>query len=267
MNAPIKIRASSLGELFDCPKRWHAKHILKKRTPSSPAARLGHSIHAGTEAFDTAHLNGEPISADDAAQALIERLYGIDEEIDWEDVDPRSLESIALSLLTQYCQDIAPQMNYKFVELACRDLHLTDLGLILTGTIDRVYENDNAELGIADLKSGATAVSADYTVKTAGHVAQLGMYTLLAEQSLEAEVTAPALIIGMQTGKTIKAQRVAIGAITDPKSILVGDEYTGGLLENAAKIIHAGAFYGNPKSMLCSAKFCPAHSTCKYKGD
>lgn len=267
MRNAIKIRASSLGELFDCPKRWHAKHILKKRTPSSPAARLGHSIHAGTEAFDTARLEGNPISTDDAAQALVERLYGIDEEIDWEDVDPRSLESIALSLLTQYCHDIVPQMNYRFVELACRDLHLTDLGLILTGTIDRVYENDNGELGIADLKTGATAVGADYTVKTGGHVAQMGMYTLLAERSLEQEVTAPAVIIGMQTGKTIKAQRVAMGAITDPKNILVGDEYTDGMLENAAKIIHSGAFYGNPKSMLCSAKFCPAHSTCKYKGD
>ncbi len=263
----IKIRASSLGELFDCPKRWHAKHILKKRLPSSPAARLGHSIHAGTEAFDSARLNGAPISTDDAAQALVERLYGIEEEVDWEDVDPRSLESIALSLLTQYCNDIAPQMTYKAVELTCRDLTLTDLGLTLTGTIDRIYENEHGELGIADLKSGATAVSADYTVKTAGHVAQMGMYTLLAERSLEQEVSAPAVIIGMQTGKTIKAQRVAMGAVTDPKTILVGDEYSEGLLENAAKIIHAGAFYGNPKSMLCSAKFCPAYPTCKYKGD
>ena len=25
----IKIRASSLGELFDCPARWEAKHLLK----------------------------------------------------------------------------------------------------------------------------------------------------------------------------------------------------------------------------------------------
>lgn len=267
MSEPIKIRASSLGELFDCPKRWHAKHILKKRLPSSPAARLGHSIHAGTEAFDTSRLVGAPITTDDASQVLIERLYGIEEEVDWEDIDPRSLESIGLSLLGQYCQEIVPQITYKAVELPCRDLHLTDLGLILTGTIDRVYEADTGELGIADLKTGATAVGADYTVKTGGHVAQAGMYTLLAERSLEQEITAPAIIIGMQTGKTAKAQRVGMGAITDPKSILVGDEYTSGMLEDAAKIIHAGAFYGNPRSMLCSAKFCPAFATCKYKGD
>ncbi len=264
----IKIRASSLADLFDCPKRWHAKHILKQRLPSSPQARLGHSIHAGTEAFDAAQLAGEPITSDDAAGVLVDRLYGSkDEDIDWEDVNPHALEPIALALLTQYCGDIAPQMEYTAVELACRDLCIEDLGLTLTGTIDRVYRNQSGELGIVDLKTGATAVSADYSVKTASHVAQMGMYTLLAERSLEQEVTAPAVIVGMQTGKTPKAQRVAMGAIADPKSILVGDEYTPGMLENAAKIIHGGTFYGNPRSMLCSAKFCPAYPTCKYKGD
>ncbi|MBP6018766.1 MAG: PD-(D/E)XK nuclease family protein [Burkholderiaceae bacterium] len=267
MRSIVKIRASSLSDLFDCPKRWHARNILKLRTPSSPAARLGHSIHAGTEAFDSARLAGSPITADEAAGVLVDRLYGTDEDIDWEDVDPRSLEGIGLSLHTQYCQDIAPQMTYTAVELPCRDLTLTDLRLTLTGTIDRVYENQNGELGITDIKTGATAVSADYTVKTGAHVAQMGMYTLLAERTLEQEVTAPAVIVGMQTGKTIKAQRVAMGAINDPKSILVGDEYSDGLLGNAAKIIHSGAFYGNPRSMLCSAKFCPAFSSCKYKGD
>jgi len=47
---------------------------------------------------------------------------------------------------------------------------------------------------------------------------------------------------------------------------LVGTEQSPGLLEHAAKIVHAGAFYGNPKSVLCSAKYCPRHPVCKFKG-
>lgn len=266
------VRASSLADLFDCPARWYARNILKLWMPSNYKARLGTAVHAGAAAFDQARLDGSPISADDAAGALVDALYrtadeeGREDIVDWEGENPRQFEQIGLALHTTYCNGLALKQDYVAVELRCENLTFTDLGLTLTGTTDRVYRNADGQLGITDIKTGAAAVGSDGTVKTAGHAAQLGVYSLLAEFGIGHPMDAPAQIIGMQTGKTPKAQRVAIGEIEDVRAPLVGDDDSPGLLEHASKIIHSGSFYGNPRSMLCSEKFCPAYPTCKFRG-
>ncbi len=262
----VSIRASSLGELFDCPARWEAKNIRGIRMPSSGAARLGTSVHASTAIFDKAKIDGAPISIDDVAWALVDMLHSTDEEVDWEDTNPNEAEKIGLALHDRYCKSIAPHQDYVAVEARCENLLITDLGINLTGTTDRVYRCPDGSLGIADIKTGKAAVSADGTVKTAGHGPQLGVYELLAEHAISERLTAPAQIIGLNTGKTPIAQRVGIGQVTHARDVLIGEDGNPGMLEYAAQIIHSGAFYANPKSILCSAKYCPAHSTCKYKG-
>ena len=76
-------------------------------------------------------------------------------------------------------------------------------------------------------------------------------------------MTLPAQIIGLQTAKT--TARVGLGEIPNVRAALIGTEDDPGLLQHAAGIIKSGSFYGNPKSTLCSAKFCPKYSTCKFK--
>ena len=61
MTAPIgfiTIRASSLGNLFDCPARWAATHIDGLRTPSNGKARLGTAVHASTAVYDQSTIDG-----------------------------------------------------------------------------------------------------------------------------------------------------------------------------------------------------------------
>ena len=82
-DATVKVRASSLGELFDCPARWEAKHLLKMRLPTSGAARLGTAVHAGTALYDQSVLDGNPLTADEAAGAVVDTIFGNDEEVDW----------------------------------------------------------------------------------------------------------------------------------------------------------------------------------------
>ncbi|GFN25453.1 hypothetical protein ADE_11510 [Achromobacter denitrificans] len=266
MQRIIPIRASSLAELFDCPARWEAKNLLGMRMPSSGAARLGTAIHAGTAAFDQAKLDGTPITPDDAAGELIKALYDTEEEVDWEDAQPRDAERIGLALHTRYCAQIAPQQDYVAVELTCDRMEISDLGIALTGTTDRVRRTDSGELGIADLKSGARAVGSDGTVATAGHGPQMGVYEILAQHALGEPITAPAQIVGLQTGKTAAAQRVGTGEISGARDALVGTDDSPGLLQHASRLVHSGSFYGNPKSVLCSGKYCPRHPTCKFKG-
>lgn len=262
----VFIRASSLAELFDCPARWEAKYILGMRGPRSAAAQLGTAVHAGTAVFDASRLpGGSPVSADDAAGALVDAIHKPEEEVDWDDTAPNDVERIALALHTKYCNDIAPRQVYRGVEVKCEKLELPELGIALTGTTDRVRETPSG-LGISDLKTGKTAVGADGKANTQGHGTQLGVYELLAEHAMGLHITAPAQIVGMNTGKTPAAQRVATGEVPDARAVLIGTEEQPGLLEHASRLIHSGAFYGNSKSWLCSEKYCPAHSTCRFKG-
>jgi len=261
----ISIRASSLAELFDCPARWEAKHLLGMRSPRSAAAQLGTAVHAGTALFDESRLDGaSPISADDAAGAVVDAIHKPEEDVDWEDTAPKEAERIALALHTRYCAEIAPTQRYVGVEVQCERLELPDLGIALTGTTDRVRETPQG-LGIADLKTGGRAVGTDGRAVTQGHAVQLGVYELLAENAMGLPITAAAQIVGMNTGKTAAAQRVGTGEVVNARAALVGTDEQPGLLQHASNVIHSGLFYGNSKSMLCSAKYCPRHAVCQFK--
>jgi hypothetical protein len=147
----------------------------------------------------------------------------------------------------------------------CDRLEITDLGIALTGTTDRVRIVGDGH-GIADLKSGGTAVHADGRVDTKGHAYQLGVYELLAERASGLPITEPAQIIGLQTGKTAKGQRVAVsGPVSGARDVLIGEEDSPGVLEIVSRMIHSGTFPGNPRSMLCHEKYCPIYQTCKFR--
>jgi RecB family exonuclease len=266
MERPIVlIRASSLAELFDCAARWEAKYLKGMRGPRSARAQLGTAVHAGTAAFDAGRLpGGERISASDAADAVVDAINRPEEAVTWDDVTPREAERIALALHTKYCADVAPKQQYLGVEVQCERLELPELGIALTGTTDRVRKTARGH-GITDLKTGKRAVRMDGRAETKGHGPQLAVYELLAEHAMGVPITEHAQVIGMQTGSTPASQRVGLGEIQNARAALVGTEEEPGLLERAARIVHSGEFNGNPRSYLCSAKYCPAHPTCKFK--
>lgn len=261
----VRVRASSLPELFDCPARWAAKQLEGKRLPMSGKAALGKAIHASTGAFDSARVLGSPITADEAAAAAVDAIHHPSEDVDWDEDKPQAAEKVALALHGKYCKDVAPAQEYVGVEATCEALEITDLGIVLTGTIDRVYRAQDGSLGIADLKTGKTAVNAQGQVKTQGHGLQLATYELLAEVAIQQRIEAPARVIGMQTGATDKAQRIAIGEIDSPRDTLIGTAEAPGALQHAARFIQSGLFYGNPRSQLCGEKYCPIHATCSFR--
>lgn len=258
----VRVRASSLAELFDCPARWEAKNLLNIRGVNNGKAQLGTAIHAGTAAFDQAILDGKPISVEDSSEPLSKAIWQPEYEVDWGEDSQSDSERVGLKLLDKYCREVAPKQKYAAVEVTCNDLEITDLGITLTGTADRIRIVED-EYGLCDLKSGGRAVGSDGRAVTAGHGAQLAVYELLAEQTFGEAMTLPAQIIGLQTAKT--TARVGLGEIPNVRAALIGTEDDPGLLQHASRLIHSGAFYGNPKSMLCSGKFCPRFAVCKYR--
>lgn len=260
----MKIRASSLSDLFDCPARWEARNILGMRLPTSGAAQLGTAVHAGTAIYDQSRIVDAGLTPEDAAGAVVDAIRHPEQEVSWEDSSPREAEPIALALHRKYCAEISPQFQFTDVEAQCNQLEIADLGITLTGTTDRVFVSPEG-FGIADLKTGKSVVSTDGTVRTAGHAAQIAVYELLAEASTGRPIDAPAKIIGLQAAKTEAGRRAAVGEIVGAKELLVGTEDAPGLLEIAASFLKSGVFYGNPRSSLCNPKYCPAFSTCRFR--
>jgi hypothetical protein len=261
---PVRLRASSVGDLFDCPDRWIAVHIEGLRVAQNFRATMGTAIHAGTAHFDTEVLNGQMPSLMAATECTAETLRNSEEDTVW-DMKRDQAESIAVALTHKYCTQESPKHHFTAVEKTCESLVLSDVGIELTGSVDRIREAGN-RYGPADLKSGVQAVNSEGQAKTQAHAPQLGVYSLLGEVSTGKPMELPSLVIGMQTAKTRENQRIASTEVHGVREVLLGDDTRPGLLFNAALMIH-GVIppYGNPRSMLCHQKFCPRFNNCFWR--
>lgn len=264
-DAPVVIRASSIGSMFDCPARWVAIHIEGRRTPQSGGAALGTAIHAGAALFDAERVKQQTPSLSAAEDAAVESVRQPREETVWDEEGADKAEKIARSIVQRYCTTESPRHQFVAVEASVESLHITDLGIVLTGHVDRVKATDDG-YGIADLKSGKTAVGTDGKAKTQGHGAQLGVYELVAEAATKLPITAPAEIIGLQTNFTPEKQRIGTGQISGARDVLLGDDDNPGLLTIASQIVHGQIpAWGNPKSVMCHQTYCPNFNTCFWR--
>lgn len=273
MGEIVKIRASGFSEIFDCPARWFARTFEGKRGVSTGRAYLGTSVHHATAIFDQAELEAAPITVDDAAGIFVDCIHAPEDlrkEVVWdnEDLTVKDAEEIGLSLTTRYCFDIAPRIDYAAVELQCKPFDIEmgeDLTIRLTGTLDRIRIK-NQHFGISDLKTGKRICDQDGNVDIGKNVVQLATYELLelmARDTFDPDIVLPAQIIGLPT---TEGRPIGITSVKLPHKLLLGDEKYKGLLEMAADLIRKRLFWGNPRSMLCSERYCPAWRDCRWRG-
>lgn len=265
MSDIITVRASSWGSLFDCSHRWEGVHLLGMRKASGLRAQLGTGIHAGTAAFDQALIDNEPISPNDAAGVFIDTLHNPEQEVDYKSdkLTLKEAEVIGLTLLTKYCTQIAPHMNYVAVEMQLQPL-IIDCGngikVQLTGTMDRsrVAVSTVGHI-VNDVKSGSRII-VQGLVNMRPHIAQTGTYELM-YRSTTGNETAGSQITGLQT---TAAAAVAVSPVFDAKKVMLGTEDSPGLIEHAGVMFKSGLFPPNPQSMLCSEKYCARWSLCNF---
>lgn len=263
----LKARASSWAGLFDCAMRWEGIHLLGMRNVVGLRAALGTAIHAGTAVFDQARVDHSIVTADDAAGVLVDKLRDPENEFDpaRDDLSVPEAERIGLTLLTKYCHEVSPRYDFVAVEMETKPLDIdcgSGIVVRLTGTMDRarIRRNNGGKVGIADLKSGGTAVQKG-VANTKGHGPQIGTYELLYEHTTGESISDDAEVIGL---KTKGSAEIASGTIKGAKRAMIGTDTQPGLIEFAAEMFKTGRFYPNPKSLLCSEKFCPRHSTCHF---
>jgi hypothetical protein len=275
MNDPINIRASSIASIVDCPLRGLSIQLgLVKQLPSTPPSVIGTACHEGTAVYDRARMEGNPVSADEAADAVVEYIKHPRDEVDWQRMRPEEAERRALSVHTLYCNDVAKRLHYEQVELLLKPLiiNVEGIRIELTGTLDRVYSalyslDDEGKVieyvpkgqtGILDVKTGAKVCSQ----KPGKHKAQIGVYELLAEATLGIKPNLPGLIAQLQTSYDTKA---AIAPIENAQQALIGTSEQKGLLYHIATMLKTGDWYGNCSSWLCSEKYCPLYKDCIFR--
>lgn len=272
MNAPdvitpcLTVRASSWPGMFDCAYRWEGIYLLGMRNVVGLRAALGTAIHAGTAAFDQGRLDGSGVTADDATGVCMDTLKDPENEFDpdRDDISMPEAQNFGAILTAKYCVEVSPRYDFLAVEMETKPMDI-DCGsgvvVRLTGKMDRArVRRSNGEIGIADLKSGGAAVQKG-AANTKGHGPQVGTYEMLYEHTTGAPITAPAEIIGLKTKGT---PEIASGTIQNAKRVMTGTDEHPGLIEFAAEMFKTGRFYPNPKSLLCSEKYCPRHPTCPF---
>jgi hypothetical protein len=263
------MRASSIANLFECGYRWEGQHILGMKRPASAAMHLGTSLHAGTAAFDSANIAGAPITTDAAVGVFVDTLSKPDEDVaeDEDDMPIKVQAAIGATLITQYVQQIVPTHTFVAVEQNVGKLTIaTRYGDVqITGTLDRTRTRTNSDgkRGIADIKSGKTAVAANGVAATAGHHLQVGIYRLLEQVRSAEEMDDEDEVIGLHVAP--KSARVGTGVIRNSTLSLLGTDEAPGLIELAARTLQSGIFLPNPKAKICGEKYCVRWNTCNYR--
>ena len=278
----LTVRASSLSEYMNCPARWYAKHVDGITMPTSAAAYIGTSIHAGAAKFDELCKEIDVFSEDSkkavddakaqgyyAMQVSLLNAKAFDVEFPGgSDFDsPEDAIDTCNDVLTRYFDSIAFRYNFLEVEHTFQPLYFKDLDITLTGTTDRIFTTPDGEFGIADIKTGKR-IAGPKGVDKAKYLPQLAAYMLLGQNEYKKTFGA-AEIIGLNVKKSTRAGST-VYAVTqtsyDSRStkLLIGDTESGqaGLLEVIAHTVKSGDIFGNCQSYLCSEDYCPIYNKC-----
>lgn len=243
-----------MPDLWDCPARWAAKNLDGKRSWSSAEALLGTAVHAGTAVFDRERATGHPIQASEAALAIVDAIAEGAKDVAWQagGLTQIGIREDAMKTHFRYCADILDRPAWTEVETKLDPITLEfgDVAMTLTGTEDRGRLHNGIWIS-SDVKTGRG-------FKPGAYVSQVGEYAVL-RSAKSGLPTVGQLDHTTQAGITSHH-------LPDVTAAMLGDGDRPGLFETAARMIGTGLLYGNPKSMLCTRKFCPVFSTCSFRG-
>ncbi len=259
----LYIRASSLSNYADCPRRTAAKTLKEEleeagyklnTTPNSIGAIVGTAMHAGiahslSEKIKTGILGTIKDAEEMSLSNLSEGLTKDDAEVLLDSItkDVNEAQKQTLGVLRSAHQYILPTIEPKEVERRLEaNLSATT---ILTGQIDVIIPN-----GIIDWKSGT---------RRRPNGPQYGAYLLLSRtHGIEVEDAMEYYIPRVKSDKTSKEPELHkyTGSIVENQAIAIATRFEKDVLE-FRETKSRFAFMANPNSMLCSPKYCSAFGT------
>lgn len=267
------LRASSLTSYSDCPRRT-ASIIFKKllndagynfhNSRQGVGSAIGTSVHKSvSELLTEKQKTGLSLPNDVIIDIGITEFRNVIKDgcdFDATTESPNTGEKQVSRMSLKYAIDIAPSIEPESIEQRLEaKIPFTVNNIALTGQSDLVAKDNNF---IFDLKTG---------VRSSIHNAQLGAYSLLSKthnfdvkglvvhfvKRVKVNVPQPEIEIIHQNLETCEKSAInIIRHIDQDLSVFLHGDYQRGIPSG-----EPWAFIANPKSNLCSEKFCPAYKT------
>lgn len=257
------IRCSMLPSYADCPRRAAAKQFRRdieaagfelRETQPSVGAAAGTAVHAVAASVLQHKIDTGELGKLDPA--LDEAMVGFDEETgsgcEWDDTtkNRNDAQRQILRMSRAYYHGVAVSVDPLFVELPV-EATVGD-GWRVTGHIDLVTRGG----WVRDLKTGA--VKRPY-------VHQLGGYSLLVRSAKVLPQVAGLGIDFIKRGRLSGTQSEP-ERMSYPVAVAEAEAWAmiGRIQEDVDRFVESGdplVFLGNPCSMMCSDRYCPAWGT------
>jgi hypothetical protein len=273
MTEPLIIRASSLDRAPDCMRRFAARLLRKEIKAAGWAVRedgrgvgaaIGTAVHFGAstamaEKAKSGTLPPPNVATDAAIETLHQQLsWGVEYDKTLTRSQPVA-EAQTLRQALSYHYYVAPYREPLHVEQRFEAaIAWTRQPMVLSGQPDMVCREPD---DVNDVKAGS---------RRSGHNAQVGAYSLLA-QSMNITVNGgkidwvPRVPLKKPQPRPVErrldialSENMAVDTLRDiDRSVTVWRE---GDPERGLQPGDPAAFPANPASMLCGARYCPAHS-------
>lgn len=266
-----RLRPSSIVGYADCPRRWAARHatdlvtdagyVLAPNRPLHIGAAVGSGVHAAVGYTLSEKLATGSLGAQSEAEGRAEAEFDARAEhgVVWDATTAdKSVAKRQLARMSRaYRRHLAPVVTPLVVEERL-EADLGD-GWVLSGQADTLA--GDPDVGIRDLKTGtqqrANGVQyAAYQLLFGAHgYNATALYEdFLRRVKIDKEQPAPVTSeIDVRS-----AQADALELIDDIKRSTA--EFSARVASGRGRPPHA-AFRANPASVLCAAKWCPAHGT------
>jgi hypothetical protein len=269
MPEELFIRASSLAGWADCPRRgaarllWREVHAIGYRLRQLPlgiAAAIGSATHRGAETVlsEKACCGALPpvsVATDAAEQHLAEEVKRGTVAFDQCTVNSDEALGQTIAMTRAYHRETAPLIEPLQIEQQL-EAQIAP-GLVLTGRPDCVAIEPHS---VCDLKTG---------LRPQNHNAQCGAYALLAGSA--GIPIARAAIDFIKRVRPNKPQPAPVRTVL-PLAVAenLANSIIGTIARDVAVFRHGDparelppgrpqAFASNPRSILCAARYCPAH--------
>lgn len=270
----LVIRASSLSQYADCPKRWAARNLWAEIKAAGYVLRddsrgigmaVGIGVHkSGQVDLEQKARTGElaPLSViEDAGVETVREQIHLGVNFD-QRVTPNAndAEQQVVRMARAYHHEVAPGIQPIIVEqrLEAR-VPWSTTNMVVTGQADVIAREPGA---VDDLKTGA---------RLGYHAPQIGSYALLGRTHETSDITEaritwiprvtmkkpqpPAIVTPIDVARSETAATNVLRSIDTAINIWRNGDAERGLLPG-----DPAAFISNPSSMLCGPKYCRAHS-------
>lgn len=268
------LRPSSIGSYINCQWQWYNVFILGKNTIPGVRAHLGTAIHKSAEVLwqDAMNTGIKDLNVNKATDAAMEEYKEIckQQPPEFGDDKPALIENLVVEGTKSFIDDIAPKVD---IPVAVEKRYTVEIENPIfnkvSGSLDYVGEKT-----IHDIKTTKKKPT------VSNYSLQQGTYAILREANGEKvdSVKIQAVVLRNPTSKKeASADGIILDMVEDNTnpflSLEVMKDQSRYIINNILEKTTVYSkdivkpeilFTGNPKSMLCSNKYCSLYNECPF---